>query len=389
MKQTEVESFTLSKIKRKEPNPNIMKKNKKQKKGFLAKKFGILIQGTLVGGLKINRSQYQRLASGTYILESKKEERLTELLKSKDYGFITLKKERKENPMVSTLEIEKTDMKVMPNAVSVKHYDTKQQVDGSAYRVFEKGMSTTIKPGVYISEKDLKKAVRTKVEFHLPKLAIIKNKVKKEQSVEESSNLDELNINTQEKRKFHHIKKLCFASSFAALLAMSGTFALSNSEEQPSQVRVVEVTKQKEDHSTTKSKSHEASDDISVTTLEEPIQIGSAITLKEGSAYYKEASMESGETFVYNDYVNETDYNEITAVAIVDENNQIRFVSYEKGFEIRQAVEYATEHGIMNYQIMFHLGPIDQEVMDGANPYRLGWTNILNMGDATSKVYTK
>lgn len=389
MKQTEIETFTLSKMKTKKPNPNIMKKNKQQKQGFFAKKFGILIQGKLVGGLKINRSQYQKLTSGTYILESKKEERMTELLKSKNYGLFSLKKEKKETPIISTLEIEKTDMKVMPNAVSVKHYDTSQQVDGSAYRVFEKGMSTTIKPGIYISEKDLKKAVRTRVEFHLPKIAILKNKIKKEQVTitDDCSNLSESKKKNHEKRKLHPIRKLCIASSFVTLLAMSSTFVLSSSEEQINSVREVEVPKEK----TTKSAavSHEVIDEAPATTLDEPIQIGHAITLREGSTYYKEASMESGETFVYNDYVNETDYNEITAVAIVDENKQIQFVSYEKGFEIWQAIEYANEHGITNYQIMFHLGPIDQKVMDGANPYRLGWTSILNMEKATSKVYTK
>lgn len=388
MKQKEIEYFTLSRIKTKKPNPNIMRRNKKQDQGFFAKKFGILIQGKLVGGLKINRSQYQKLTSGTYILESEKEKRLAELLKSKNYGFFSLKKERKEDIAISTLEIKKTDMLVMPNAVSVKHYDTNQQVDGSAYRVFENGMSTTIKPGIYISEKDLKKGVRTKVELHLPKFAFLKNKVK-QQFVDNSSELWNTCKKASNKNKIGYVKKLCFASSFTTLLAMGTTFTLAGNEEAMNYVKEAEIPQQKEAITSSTFVSSEIKKDTPATTLDEPIQIGNAITLREGSAYYKEASMESGETFVYNDYVSQSDYNEITAVAIVDENKQVQFVSYEKGFKIWEAIEYANEHNIKNYQIMFHLGPIDQKVMDGANPYRLGWTSILNMEKATSKVYTK
>lgn len=377
MQEKIVESFVISRWKKKEPNMNTMKPNGRVNYGIFTKRFGILVDGVKVGGLKIRKKNYQKVTTGTYILESSKDSFTKQLLKKREYPFFTIKKEKRENFLISTLEIAPSNMKVMPNAVSVKHYNTNNIVDGSAYKKFDYKIATTIKPGVYISTKDLKKSFRTKVEFHIPKVPLFSKKI--EQLKAFVSNFKHKEDN--KKRKENHIKKLCLASSFATILTVGAAYTLMKEDINFSnkQEFILETTTKKESTKIEKNTSK----------LEAPIQIGSAITLKEDAAYYQNASMSMGKSLTYNDYVKETDYNEITAVAIVDSEGIVKFVSYDKGFEIFDAIKEAEKLGILNYQIMLHLGPIDSPVMEGVNPYCLGWTSILNMDDVTSKVYTK
>lgn len=70
MQIKEIDNFKLSKIRKKEPNPIVMKKNGKMKYDRFTKKFGIIMNGTKVGGLKVNHCN--GITTGTYLLEEKK-----------------------------------------------------------------------------------------------------------------------------------------------------------------------------------------------------------------------------------------------------------------------------------------------------------------------------
>lgn len=300
---------------------------------------------------------------------------MKQLLHEKKYPFLTIKKVLKADYRISKLEVKASDMKTVPNSVHVKHFDSKQKVDGSAYKTFHKTGITALKPGIYISERDLKKSVQTKLELRFPKLDMLQNEFKKKISF-----FHKIQSNAKVQGKKKRLKKLWIASSLTTCLTIGSSFVLAKENESFMQKKIkIEPDKTVEQEPTPNN----------VIALDGPISIGDVITLQDGATYYKEASMESGETFVYNDYVKEDDYNQITAVAIVDENGEISYVSYQKDYELYHMNEIAIELGLTNYTLMVHLGPINHKVMEGANPYRLGWTSLFNMKDAKSKVYSK
>lgn len=189
------------------------------------------------------------------------------------------------------------------------------------------------------------------------------------------------------------VKKLCLMGGLIASLVGGTNFVLTqqNSAVVPS-IKIVNLENNHEDEKTDDLQSvgdeNENTEEL-FSKLDGPIKIGDAIKLNSNATYYKDATLTGEGVSVYNDYVKEDDWNQITAVALVDGDKNILSVSYEQGFVISNMVQIAIELGITNFSIVYHLGPIDGSVMEGANEYRLGWTSNLNMTDATSKIYTK
>lgn len=198
---------------------------------------------------------------------------------------------------------------------------------------------------------------------------------------------------TSKVRSNKKIKKLCLMGGLIASLVGGANLVLT--QQNSASVQSIKIVNLENNHV------DEKTDDLqsivianvemqeSLSNLDGPIKIGDAIKLNSNATYYKDATLTGEGVSVYNDYVKEDDWNQITAVALVDGDKNILSVSYEQGFVISNMVQKAIELGITNFSIVYHLGPIDGSVMEGANEYRLGWTSNLNMTDATSKIYTK
>lgn len=121
--------------------------------------------------------------------------------------------------------------------------------------------------------------------------------------------------------------------------------------------------------------------------MDGPIAIGDKVTLHENTRYYETASMiDNGVAIEGNLYVDGDDYNVISAVAIVDENNNIRYVNYEDGYELFNVLKEIEYLGITNYNIVLHYGPLTEEQKTSdVNQYQLGWSSINNMNKVKSK----
>lgn len=121
--------------------------------------------------------------------------------------------------------------------------------------------------------------------------------------------------------------------------------------------------------------------------MDGPIAIGDKVTLHEDARYYETASMQDNGVAISNNlYVDSDDYNVISAVAIVDENNNIRYVNYEDGYELFNVLKEIEYLGITNYNIVLHYGPLTEEQKtDDVNQYQLGWSSINNMNKIKSK----
>lgn len=128
-------------------------------------------------------------------------------------------------------------------------------------------------------------------------------------------------------------------------------------------------------------------DDEVNSELDGPISIGDMASLQDSARYYQTASMlDNGVPVSNNMYVDRDDYNIISAVAVVDEYNNIIYVNYDEGYELFNVLDEVRDLGITNYQIVLHYGPLTAEQKtDDVNQYQLGWSSINSMNKIKSK----
>lgn len=254
-------------------------------------------------------------------------------------------------------------------------------------KIFEKKEDKEVEK--YINPKGNKKLSKRK-----RKASYINNKtsvVKKD--IIDNNRIDNWIKEQDKKEQLRSVnpKKIKFSKRIAgffgsALVLTACTFMTQTKQSEKVEDNKI-VDKTNNDNNIESNMQEAESETIVNSELDGPIAIGDMAILNENVSYYETASMiDSGVSVINNNYVDGSDYNVISAVAIIDENNNIRYVNYEEGFELYKVLGEIEYLGLSNYQIVLHYGPLaESQKSSEANQYQLGWSSIASMNKIKSK----